>query len=259
MIVDMPDPGQSQIARLLEEAHQCLDTERRRIGEEIRAFQTFIKRVETIPPQPVSGEQHPPLQPQTKTAPNSAARVRTAYEDTVMAVSHYEQEYGETYAESLREELTPEVATALTQQAGFDRACKQATVTAAREATHKRQLLRESLNTECESIDTGEKLLVPVADQLADYRTVTPADVGDATLDGYLRRLSVLEERCQGVIDQRQDTRVAQRNRLRLSRPCTDITYVYRELDVDYPLMAATATLIDEIQRLQGRFQRGRA
>ena len=255
----MPDSDRSEIAGLLKEAHRCLDVECQRIDEEIQAFQTFIERLEAIRPHSVSNEQHPPLRTRTMTAPDSAARVQAAYEDTVMAVSHYEQEYGETYAESLREELTPEVATALTQQSAFDRACKQATVTAAREATHKRQLLRESLKTEREAIKTGKNALVPIADQLMEYRTVTPTGVADATLDGYLRRLDVLEERCQELIDQRQDIRVAQRNRLRLSRPCPDIAYVYRELDVDYPLMAATATLIDEIQRLQGRFRRARA
>ncbi|MFP4217303.1 MAG: hypothetical protein ACLFR6_00415 [Salinarchaeum sp.] len=219
----MPSTELTQVAELFIDARQALKMERQRVNDEIRAFKQFIERVEAIRPHSVSNEQRPPLRTRTMTPPDSTARVQAAYEDTVMAVSHYEQEYGETYAESLREELTPEVATVLTQQSVFDRACKQATVTAAREATHKRQLLRESLKTEREAIETGKNALVPIADQLVEYRTVTPTGVADATLDGYLRRLDVLEERCQELIDQRQDIRVAQRNRLRLSSPCTDI------------------------------------
>jgi hypothetical protein len=99
----------------------------------------------------------------SKVQSNAVSRVREAYESTVMAVPHYDEEYDDTYAESLGAEFDPHVAVALTEGSAFDRRCKDALLSAVAEARTARRSLLAAVDDEAESLST-------MADRLADVR-----------------------------------------------------------------------------------------
>lgn len=116
-----------QVAETFASLRTSLQTERRRTAAERRAFETFADRVEEVncsntgskvPPD--CGMQDGPTATLVASGhtdldgdgPTEA--IQSAYEETVMAVSFYDEEYGDDYVESLRAEFGPEVATSLT-------------------------------------------------------------------------------------------------------------------------------------------------
>lgn len=236
-------------------AKAVLADERRRVVEEQRAFDRFGERVESVvPTTPPAPE--PPGHLLTD-GDDSLKKVREAYRETVMAVDHYEEDYGEPLGEHLATEFGDGVATAVIQGDGVPPGLPDALVTRTRAARAVRKNYLGTLDEERQRLEDGQRALADVADSCEDLE------------DRHLRMLSFAElrERWDRLADHRRrlESILADHQR-RVSRevstgprvpdPSTFFEYLYADLDVRFPVLADGLELGRELDGLDHRLTR---
>jgi len=123
-------------------ARRALAVERQRTTDERDALSTFLDRVrdvDVVEPTPMQGPKRQLQTPQT----TGLATVRDAYVGTVMSVPHYDEEYGDSYGESLEAEFGADVAAALAQ-GHFGEYCKQSVLAKTEQALAERVVDRDA-------------------------------------------------------------------------------------------------------------------
>lgn len=255
----MNSPFLSGIADRLDAATAELWRERRRVADEIQAHRAFEGRVRSIaaetPVAPTHGA--PVTATPARARPGHLDRVRDAYESTVMDVPHYDEDYGDTYRESLREEFSPELAAALVEGTAFNERCKRMLLSAVSEAQSARGQLLEAVDTELDAVEGVSETLLSIGRELADLSSRAFAGQPLGTLDGYRARLDALEAECEAISERRQEDVFEQRRTGALPTNAPDVaTYYYRRLDVDYPVMSAVADLLQRIDELRDALAR---
>jgi hypothetical protein len=256
------------MAERFDEAAACLDRERTRTAAELAAFDAFEGELRSIATESVSVDPDAPVASVSRLGGTAGApgvtgngagfrAVRGAYESTVLALSHYDEEYDETVAESVAGELGPDVATALTGQRPFDEAAKRAILTATREAQERRDALLDVLDAERESTAAAREACLPIADELDELGSPPLSSLSFGALDARLARLSVLESRCEEVATDRQSALQGQRRSLWLPADAPDVAvYAYQDLDVSYPVLSAVTALLDRIEEARTAIER---
>ena len=274
----------SAASERLRAAEDELRRERRRTQDELEALEAFERRVRSI--DATTGS--PALAGSRRTAgvgvgvgmdvgteagagagprlsPSAVSdggldRVRDAYEATVMDVSHYAEEYDDTYRRSLAEEFSPDLAAALVDGTTFDGRCKRAVLSAIAESKSARESFLSEIDAEREAIERAAETLSEIAEELEELSAVPFAERSFGALDAYRSRIGVLEDKCEAVSDRRQTTVFEQRRTRRLPADATDMAaYFYQELDVEYPVMSAVAYLLEELTGLRLRIERAMA
>jgi hypothetical protein len=225
-----------------------LEAESGQIDAEQQALREFAEEVQSIP----TTEATTSMLSVATTPADGIAAVRDAYESTVMAVPHYEEEYGDTYAESVFQEFGPMLGTILTEKTHFNEQCRNSLLTAVGQSLRERVHFAELIDTERASIEDIHTSLAPVIGDLDSYedRTFAGEDLG--SLDAYRARLSVLSERCDEAASARQATIRTQRDELQMPTDAPDMPmYLYRDLEANYPLLSLIATLSQQIDQLK--------
>lgn len=146
-------------------AIRIVEQERSEITAELEAFREFRGRINAIDPV----ERTPPQYPGNRYGQYEAGeepidRVRSAYQDTVMDTSHYEEVYDEPLVEHMTQELGPDVAKGLHIDASvvFMPPYKNVLVESATSAVANREEFIETLNEEATSIDTAKTILTDI-------------------------------------------------------------------------------------------------
>lgn len=269
-----PDtPNREQVAETFAAVRTSLRTERRRTATERQAFETFMDRVGELElsnsspnPSPTGGRQGDrgtALMASGRTAQGErtpTAAVRRAYEETVMAISFYDEEYGEEYAESVRAEFGPQVATALTTPGCFGPAARAALTAAIERAVEERELLIQTCERELDCVDTAADTLLSVAAALDTVAATDPGDSSFGTLEARWHQLARLERRCEAAVADRQSTIEDHRSRHGLPVDAPDIcAYLYESHESPYPVLAAGTDLARRVTRLQTAYERAMA
>ena len=237
----------------LDRAATALRRECRRTADELKALGEFAERVREIEAERAvaGGNAVAAVGLQTGRTDGLDA-IREAYESTVMSVPHYAQEYDDGYLGSLQAEFSPDLAAALTDGTRFNARCKRAVLSAVEGSRSSRRSLLETLSTEAESLSAATETLPSVAREVSEFAARSTAEAPFGTLDAHRARLSVLEEKCETVADERQSTLFEQRRTTNLPSGTPDVPqYVYQELPFDYPVMAAVADLTGAIEAVR--------
>lgn len=242
----MAESRDSSPAERFERAADALAMEHRRTAAEVDAFRTFEERVgELSPDGGTTVGRAAPVQAVAASG-HGLDTVREHYEETVMAVPHYEPEYGESYAKNVREELGPDIGALLVGGQRFERHHKHAIVSTVRETRELREQLLEALEAERESLSALREPVCSLAEQIDSLDAARLDTDAYSQLDAYRSRLDVLETRCHELIERRQSETVTERRSLSLPICGPDIqTYVYNDLPVNYPVIATLTDLID--------------
>jgi hypothetical protein len=229
----------------LDEALDAIETERAILTAEIGAFEEFLETVESLTPTASTGHAIPAVRSQSgETDPFQS--LRAAYESTVMSVPHYETEYGESFGENLRAEFGPDLATLLTAGRVFERCHKQAVVAATEECIDQRRHLLDAIDAERASVRRYREPVQSVIDAVEQFDNGTLATDSPELLDGYRKRIDVLESRCHDLVEQRQSEIVDDRRALSLSISGPDIpSYLYTDLPVTYPVIAPLTSALE--------------
>lgn len=262
-----------RVAATFDALRASLRAERRRTAAERRAFETFANRVDDVdfggigPRRPLdggTGDEHGATVVSGGRAGSAddvpTEAIRRAYEETVMAVSFYDEEYGDDYAESLRAEFGPAVATALTDPGCFGPAAKTALTAAIERAVRERAHLIETCERERESVDAAADTLQPVAEELDGIVSPDPERDPFGTLEARWSQLSRLRERCETAAVNRQSAINERRSRHDLPIDAPDIcAYFYEPQDSVYPVLAVCTGLAQRTTTFQTAYERAMA
>ena len=185
----------------------------------------------------------------------TAERVAAAYRETVMSVPHYDDDYGDSYADSLAAEFGESIAVAL--DGGFTDPTKRGVLSAARQAKTERVKLVSALDAERESLADIRAFVAETLDELEEYRDDTLARRSFGDLDARRTRLDVLATRCdEAAADRQADIR---ENHAALGLPARfpDLqTYLYQPLDERHPALATLAELGELVASVRERIER---
>ena len=240
------------------DAEVLVDEEMKRLAAERDAFSEFAKRVsdieapETTAAVPASGG----LVTATSTVPDDRLdRVEEAYRQTVMAVDHFDADYGEPMAENLAAEFGDSVAIAVVEGGQFSQQLKAALLTGSREASRQRESFLSTLEAEAESLGQAASTLAVIdAERESLAETPLPSRSYEQLVDDW-HRLGELSERCRTLLSDRQE----RLRGLSSSLPPGELdlqAYLYEDLPVSYPVLADATSLSAAIDELRGRVLR---
>lgn len=235
-----------------------LDAEHDRVTAERAAFERFRATVAETEPATTDGTATTKAAPTVLADPGAAGRalerVREAYRETVMALPHYDEVYGEPLAENVAGELGVEVAGAMTGER-FTAPLRTALVSKAERAIRSRKRLLGAVEAERESLDGIEGTLEAVA---GAFEGVT-----GGRLDGWSvaelvegrDRVLAARERCDDLAADRQEALRTVRANGRLLGP-DGRSYVYEPLAVEHPVLADIAGVGERLDDARWRLDR---
>jgi hypothetical protein len=230
--------------------------ERRRTANERDAFHAFAGRLADIEPQ-TQTQQSVPIVQTSYSSNNTSSAIEEAYRETVMSVSHYDDEYDESYEEHVSREFDSNIAAVLTEEVSFEDRQKQAAIGATTAAAERRDDLVAELDAELASLDRNTQKICAIEAELEETERASFSALRFGSLEGYYTRLETLEDKCTAILDERQSTLVRQRRRISLPIDAPDIAlYVYQNMHVNYPLVSTLAALIDRIGDLKSEINR---
>lgn len=208
---------------------------------EITAYEQFAKRIAAVGTTGPASRTLAADMVSSVDSSTSAKPFREAFRDTVMSVSHYEDEYDEPLNVHVGSELSPELACGLRADdppPGFDSALSAATNTA---IENRRELL-DDLKREAGSLTTARSSLETIVDELrVGNRDATASELSKSAPD-------TLECRLQAVLDDRQT--LIQNRTLPANHDGHDFcAYLYGDLaDWTYPVLFTVASLQQDIR-----------
>lgn len=247
----MPEESSGDSETSISAAITILHTEKSRVLDEKTAFERFSTQIEDISPGPVTStidmigcEREP--------SSKALLRVREAYIETVMDVSHYDEEYNDTYRESIHAEFGPDIALLLTQSNQLTPAIKSTLFSAIDEAIEQRKELEEVVERELGSVQSAATEVRSINDIV---RNLSETDFHSATyeaLDGYKDQTEELTVRCDDIAKNRQHDLASIERSWHGSASGPDLpNYFYESLSVTYPVLARLGQVGDTIKNLR--------
>lgn len=238
----------------LPRARQLADRERDRATAEYDAFDAFLSQLQGFSTVGVSAVTEPAggstlIQQRSVAQVDGLAKVRDAYRETVMAVAHYEEDYNETLVEHMSAEFGDEIAHTAVGGGPLLAPIKRNLVESARDARDRRADFIELLDEESESLTRHD-------DQLAEIKRRVDKAAGprcsEETYNGLHRRRARLQQCAtdvESVIDRRQQDRTEGRTATVQMMDGADLQeYLYRPMEVTYPVLAEGAKLLSQIE-----------
>ena len=256
---DVADDCMTPLCRL-RRAHEVVRVERRRTGDERAAFAAFRSRLDAIPATTSTGVTPGWLSASTQAIGHERPHigtellaVRDAYQSTVMSVPHYEEEYNDTYAASLAAEFGPELTAALTRESALHELVRRSVLDQTTTAIETRDEFETVLDREQASVRAASEELHSLDESVESLGKTAVDRLDFGGLDAHRARLEVLERRCEEVATTRQQERVAVERSMHFDGETDDVqTYLYQDLPVTYPVLAAVAAVgrqIDAVRR----------
>ena len=228
--------------RHIEEARSLVAQEQDRTAAELDAFTEFERRVagiEATQSVPANGNV---IAMASESPDRQLEKVRDAYRETVMSVSHYEAEYDEPLEVNMTAELGEEVAAAVVDGTRFSGQLKQGLIAQCNEARRRRAELLTTLDRE-------ERRLVDARADLADIESALESETPESTRDLSFPELSDrweqlgnVEDECRDLLDENAANR---RNTLEKRPEFRE--YVYRSLSSEYPILSDATRLLERI------------
>lgn len=239
------------MTRIPEALSRVRDEQARTCAEQ-EAFEAFATRIQAMdaentsaPPTPGHGR--------ILTADSSTqtgigmARVREAYQETVMATPHYPEDYDESLEVNVSEEFGPELATGLAQRDTLTPPLQQAIVEASQTAATERTTYQQTLEAEYDALQDAKRRLRTLTDTLTQVReqTNTPQEF-PALLDTY-DQVEELRIDCAAMIEDRQAALASrpQHERHHLHE------YLYTNSEWTYPVLADALDCLNQIQTVE--------
>lgn len=237
------------------DAISLVHQERDRTAAERDAFESFARRVSAIemaesrPPRATDTRQGPAaLSAPTKDDRRSApmAEIEQAYRETVMDVSHYEQEYDEPLPEHLANEFGTEIGIAVSRSDTLTPQLREALIDASIRSRDERVELLEQLDDESQRLQAASTSLEELCEAVNTVEA-SLAHRADCELADAWERLEDLEGDCRTLLRDRQ---------CRLDGSDGDPSlqeYLYTPREWTYPILGDGLAGVDRVRRAKRR------
>ncbi|MGM0397820.1 MAG: DUF7260 family protein [Halobacteriota archaeon] len=241
-----------RLGSAFEDLQHTVRVERKRTTAERQAFEAFGRRVRRLAgavEQPTSNTvvggggtgvsaAIDPFQTDRGATPNTMADVRTAYEETVMSVAHYDAEYDDTYETSVHAEFGREIGAALTRPGWFSTVTLQALQGKIEQAIAEREQLETALDREVRSLETTTDDLRDIEDERRTIASIDFEDERFGALDAYRVRIELLSQKSERMIESRQSTIQDHRGVYSIGdTPDGFFEYLYESYEPRYPVL----------------------
>ncbi|MFC7200753.1 DUF7260 family protein [Halospeciosus flavus] len=257
-------PSHSTTTQCFSDARETLDREREILDDEIAAFDAFRRRVRSL--ESISSDasrtdgqvdvnQSTIVPTIGYDAKRSVSPIQEVYLDTVMAVAHYDEEYGEGWFESVATEFNPELASALRDTSGVPEYLKQQFLTAARRARDSRKRVRDRLDREESILDEAATEIAAIRTELIAIESRPFPDCSPAEVERLRDDLDALRARCHEVAKRRQNGDWHQRSPSSSTVPSFN-EYLYTETTSSHPVLREIAQVSDEIETVSNQIAR---
>lgn len=232
----------------LRKGADVVEREQSRTAAERDAFYEFAARISELSPDSegkIGGANGSAIGSPVALAhpPRSASKVREAYRETVMGVPHYDLDYGESLEDNMAIEFGEDVAAAIEDGQTLSPMLQQLLVSKARAAATEREQLIGQLEDEAEELNHARTTLSVIESELEGYEIPSRLDAIADRWD----RLEELEDRCNDLVQRRQCSIVEGRIDGGMDTPSL-VEYLYSSLTVDYPVLADTAAILEQIE-----------
>jgi len=252
----MPETHQPRI----EHALDLLDRELTYVTDERAAFRRFSARIEDLDPSnptPTGPRAGGDAVACVGTAPQpdpAAQTLRTAYEETVLAVPHYADEYGEPVSTNFAAELGTEVAVQVFQTGRVTPPVYDTIRRAARQAIEERTTFLETLQTERQSLSTVRDRLDECERRAAELGAAIDAQTTSTRCEAIDDELATLEATCTDLASERQDLLHGRTTATLVGISGENLVrYLYEDCDATCPALADSTDCIETIRRQRER------
>lgn len=238
-------------------ARSLIEEERERTRAERNAFDAFSRRVAALDVAAAEAtiETASPLPTFAAAPPDGTIEgLKEEYRDTVMAVPHYENEYDEPLEANMTAELGPELAAAVAEEPSLTPHLKAAFVRRSKEAVSRREQFLARLDREVADLEDAETVLSEVESDLYGLERGSQVSTGFDDLVAAWHRIRAADERCRSLLADRQRTLHDASSRAGEEPSLQE--YLYRQLDVDHPILAAGADLASRADRTRSKLER---
>lgn len=243
----------------LHSAREECDEERSRVAAELSAFERFERRIRGLA---AGSSQHGTAgaggatlaRANVADAQPELQAVRHAYEETVMAVPHYEDDYGEPYEQHLRAEFGDDVAVAVTGGSALTPPIKQALLQSAASSQEERASFLRTLSTEADSLAAATDDLAAIDRRVERIENQRRLQQSFPQLRETWTELGEFEDECRETLERRQEQVQRGGNGADWRADGHSLcAYLYEPLPVDYPALADGALLLDRIRTTRRR------
>lgn len=197
--------NRTQFPQYIQTAHNALNEERRRTVAEQQAFAQFHDHLTAIDPDQsrtdggvtASTTRRTLLEREPTTNTSASEQIRTSYRETVMAVPHYSDEYGESLAVNMSAEFGPDLATPIIENDPVTSQLRNGLLNRSHHVHESRAQLVAAIDQEAASLTTAAETLTEIERTLQQR---TPHDLESESFDGLYekrRTLREAEERCE--------------------------------------------------------------
>lgn len=182
------------------------------------------------------------------------AAVEEAYRETVMAVEHYEQDYGEPFGQHLATEFGEEIAGAVVANDQLTPQVKSVLLSSAREGQHQREKYLEAMRREREQLQEASRLFGSIGDTCESVDGNRLRRRPFEELQRRLERLYEERERLNDALAGRQE-RLHDGITFGWDRRDAESVYrfLYRDIDATYPVLADGTKLLERMKDVESR------
>ncbi|MFW6002837.1 MAG: DUF7260 family protein [Halanaeroarchaeum sp.] len=242
--------GVASVLSHLYDAENCVEAELREVVAERNAYRAFAEAIESIPVTRAAGTVATPQTIQTvESRVTPAAHIRRAFEDTVMAVDHYDETYGESWETHLVNEFDADFLGGLREGSGVNPPMKRALRQQAIDAASRRDDLIRVLSTERSAVDEATATLDEIETSLSAMDDGSLRERPFEDLSEVHSSLEALEERTERLANRRQrqihdESRCGRWD----TRDLTLQEYLYGPLPTTYPVLHTTTRLGEDLE-----------
>lgn len=241
--------GVATVLSHLYDAGDRVEAEMHEVVAERNAYRAFAEAIESIPVAQTTGAMATPQTIQSfETRGTNVDHVRRAFEETVMAVDHYDETYGESWETHLINEFDADVLVGLCDGGQVNPPMQRALRQRALDAASRRDELLHVLSTEQSAIDDATATLDEVDTSLT---VIDDGRLGERSFEDLAEtyeQLGALQDRTERIANHRQrqihsETRCGRWE----SRDLTLQEYLYGPLSTTYPVLHTTTRLADDL------------
>ncbi|UIP01587.1 hypothetical protein Hbl1158_16660 (plasmid) [Halobaculum sp. CBA1158] len=229
--------------------------ERREVERECQAFKRFRQRIQTVETQTLRFERSVVGVNQNLTPEEKSVRdtIELWYHDTVMAVDHYGDVYGDSFEASLSAEFGVDVLVLISEATTFSPLIKQRLLEAAQQCIDNRRVFLETLEDEFNTLKDAQSTVQEIREAIAEFDSTELQGISDTELTDRYETLHTLNDECKSWIQQRQEEIHAHRiDRSADVDAYTDLcSYLYEDLEVDYPVLATFVDILEIISQYE--------